>query len=450
MRQIINVLLGFLVFAALLINACTDPTEIGADLLDEDQVDVKFTDTLSIKAKTQRSDSVRTYSPFSSSQLDSYLFGDLKDPVFGNASANIYMQLRLEFANVDFTNSVLDSMVLFLSYDTNGVYGDIAGTFGMDVLQVTEEMPRLDEHYSNTTFSTESIPLTSHDFVPKLDSIEFIDYTGDGPDTVRFPHLRVPIAETPVLREVFFNQDTSYYENDTTFFANSGFHGLNLKPNKETAGLLSFALKRGGSGIYVYYTKDDTLKSQFRFELNDLSTRTVNYNHDYSGSIVESFLENPDLTDTLVFAQSMGGLEVDIEIPNITDLAGIIVNKAELELSVANLEEDPIDIYKPVEQLLVSKRNSDGGLSIIQDILLVNGDNLSGIFGGNLVAGDNGKPDTYTMNISSHIQDMIDGIEPNTLVVTPLGTSQRGNRVVFFGPSHPTNRITLKIAYTKL
>ena len=451
MKQIIVALFSaFLV--VLLLNACADPTGIGADLLEEDQVDVEFTDTLSLKSKIERSDSVRTYSPFLSSQLNSYLFGNFKDPVFGNTLASNYLQLRLEFDKVDFTNSVLDSIILVIPYDTTGIYGDISETFGMDILQVVEEMPRLDEHFSNTTFETDMLPLMNYEFTPTLDSIPFISYVNSTPDTISFPHLRIPIMMTDPIKEIFFNQDTNYYENDTTFFSNSGFHGLHLNPTLETAGLLSFELGLTGSGIYVYYVKDDTLETQFRFELNELSTRTVNYQQDYSGSIVESFLENPDLTDTLAFVQSMAGLNLNIEVPNITDLKGIIVNKAELELNIASIEGDSPDLYGPIEQLLISKRNSEGNLEVISDVVFSGGSTaaLNSVFGGIIETGDDGAPDLYKMNLSSHIQDMIDGVEPNTIIITPLSTSERAFRVPLYGASHPEYRIKLKLAYTKL
>jgi hypothetical protein len=434
---------------SLLIASCADPTLLDSELLDEDQAEVAFTDTLSIKAKTVRADSLRTYSALSSEQLNSYLFGNLKDPVLGTANASIYAQLRPQFPRVDFTDATLDSIILILPYDTTGIYGSIEGTFGMDVLRAAEELPRIEDLYSDTSFTTEPTPLASIEFEPTLDSIEVLNYPGSSIDTVSFPHLRIPIEATAEMRDIFFNQDTLTYDNDSTFL--NRFQGIQLKPTRETEGLLSFAMKLLGSGIYVYYSKaTDTIPSQFRFELNDLTTRMVAFDKDYSGTLVETLLENPDLaSDTLMFIQSMAGLNIEIDVPSITSLEGVVINKAELELTIASIEGDDLSIFEPIEQLLISRPNDDGELAVVDDVLFA-GANLVSQFGGAVTDNGDNKPMTYTMNLSSHVQRMIEGTEGTSFTITPLTPAERGNRTVIYGPGHPTYGMKLKIAYTKL
>ena len=123
MKKLFKVFFPFLV-GALLIHSCTDPTLIGSELLDEDRVNIDFTDTLSIKAKTVLADSVRTYSAITSDQLSVYLYGNMKDPVMGTARSDIYLQLRPEFSKPDFTTATIDSIILILPYDTSNVYVD--------------------------------------------------------------------------------------------------------------------------------------------------------------------------------------------------------------------------------------------------------------------------------------------------------------------------------------
>ena len=433
----------------LLIHACTDPTLVGAELLGEDQVDIQFTDTLTINAKSVQADSLRTYSALVINQVSSYFFGDMKDPIIGKNTCNIYAQLRLEFNRPDFTNATLDSIVLILPYDTLGTYGDISGEFGMEVLEVTDEMERINDYYSDTSFMTNPTPLTSYDFTPSLDSLSIINYDGGVIDTIAFEHLRVPIEPTDYIKDIFFNQDTLTYDNDSTFL--SKFRGIQLRPTKETEGLLSFALRLNGSGIFVYYSKDnDTIPSQYRFELNDETTRLVTYEKDYSGSVVETLLENPDLVeDSVVVVQSLAGVNIEIDIPHITDLEGIVVNKAELELTIASLEGDNLSTYEPIEQLLISNRNEDNGLNVIDDVLFA-GENLSALFGGVVIENSNDQPDTYQMNLSAHIQNMIDGKVGTTFTISPFQPTRNANRTIFYGPRHPTNNIKLRISYTKL
>ena len=448
MKKLLQVF--FLVLpVTLLINTCADPALLGSDLLEEDQADVAFTDTLTLKANTVVADSLRTYSALISEQLDSYLFGKMKDPLFGTATSSIYLQLRPEFAKPDFSDATLDSIVLILPYDTIGKYGDLSGPFGMEILRVMEEMPRIDNHYSDTSFMTAPTPIASIEFVPNLDSISVVNYDGGTVDTVAFPHLRVPIEPTEEIKDIFFNPDTLAYENDSVFLEK--FKGIHINPSLETEGLLSFAMKLRGSGFFVYYTKEtDTIPSQFRFEVNDLTTRLVAFSKDYSETLVETFLENPDLTsDSLMFIQSMAGLNIEIDIPNITELEGVVINKAELELTLASVEGDQPSIFKPVEQLLVSRPNDEGNLAVIDDVLFA-GSDLSSLFGGIVTERVNGKPRKYTMNLSAHLQGMIEGREGTTLTITPFQPAERGSRSVVYGPTHPTYGMKLKISYTKL
>ena len=276
-----------------------------------------------------------------------------------------------------------------------------------------------------------------------MDSVFVANYDGGVIDTVGFIHLRVPIDTTERIKELFFNQDSLYYADDTTFLQN--FQGLHLRANQETPGLLSFGLRANGSGIFVYYTVEgDSIPQQFRFELNDQTTRLTTFSKDYSGTIVESLLENPDITnDSVVFTQSMAGLNIEIDVPNITELEGVIVNKAELELTIASLAEDQLSIFEPIEQLLVSSPSEDGILTVVDDVLF-SGTNLSTLFGGTPI--DN---TTYRLNLSAHLQDMINGVKGTSIIISPFQPAQRGGRSIIYGPGHPMG-MKLKVSYTKL
>ena len=89
---LIVLLAGFCLF-----NACNDPTSIGSDLLEGDQLDLDYTDTLTIISKTVRdADSVITFSTSSSTpasfRLSAYLAGNFDDPIFGRSESSIYSE----------------------------------------------------------------------------------------------------------------------------------------------------------------------------------------------------------------------------------------------------------------------------------------------------------------------------------------------------------------------
>ena len=58
----------------LFFTSCSDPLNVGAELLDEDLASVGFTDTFQLKFRTEIGDSVRAFSPTSSS-ISTFLFG---------------------------------------------------------------------------------------------------------------------------------------------------------------------------------------------------------------------------------------------------------------------------------------------------------------------------------------------------------------------------------------
>ena len=84
-------LLGLL-FAIGLSN-CTDPLQVGSNLLEEDRASVGFTDTLSLKARTIPGDSVIAYAP--NGLLTTFLFGRTEDEFFGTTETAIYFETFL-------------------------------------------------------------------------------------------------------------------------------------------------------------------------------------------------------------------------------------------------------------------------------------------------------------------------------------------------------------------
>ena len=445
MKQVYNGLY-VLLFLAIMASSCTDPTIIGSELLDEDRIDVGFTDTLSVFGTTTQGDTVRTYSPFLNQQLSTYLFGDMKDPLYGRIKSTVYTQPRPERFRVDFSNQILDSIVLVLPYDSIGYYGKTFETFEIDVRQVMEDMPRDEEFFSNVEFEASMNAIGTASFFPSLDSTIVVDYSQGTPDTTKVPpQLRVTLDQA-LVANALFNPDTAVYESDETFL--EVFKGVKLIPNSENNGIIGFNLFAAESGIFVYYHDDAGEFFQYQYVLGALSVRAANYEHDYSGTLVETFIDNTDKGDSLLFVQGLEGLEAKIEIPNVEDLKGFIVNKAEMIITIAELEGDDPNLYDPPSQLILLKKNEEDDLVVIDDVVFA-GAELQLIFGGNLVQGENGEPDTYTMNISSHIQRMIDGDESSELFVQPFPKGDRAWRVPLKGANAAANPVIIRLAFTR-
>lgn len=441
------------VATALLFNfaACVDPTDVGSELLEGDQVGVDYTDTLTLQTSSFIGDTLTTYSP--TTLLSSYLFGQMEDPVFGKTRASIYTQARLQrtlsgaYQSFDFSGATLDSIVLVLVYDSAGYYGNVSQTYGMDVLELDESLDNDASYNSDRGFATKPVLLGSREFVPRYDSLEVINYSNDDADTVKVaPHLRIPLSTELGLR--LLQYDTTVYKNDSTFL--EAFKGLHLKPGTTTNGVLSFNILSAFSGIHLFYTKN-AKKEQYVFAFNNFGVTTAQYEHDYTDAPVEPYLNDASLGGEYTFVQGMRGVYTKITLPHVEELENIIINKAELIVTVAYLGNDNAQVFTPADQLLLFTRNSSGKLKEIDDVALglaVSG--LNEIFGGVLEKGTNGQPSRYKMNLTAHFQQMIKGEEINEIYLVVRFGARRADRVTLCGAEHPTYPMQLKLTYTKL
>lgn len=441
---------GFLLLMLVTLFSCTDPTALGADLLEEDQIGTGFTDTLSLNSYTLEGDSVRTYTSAFSSQLNSYLFGEFTSPVFGRAKSSIYVQARMPrsgslgvvepgFAAGD----VLDSIILVLPYDTSGFYGLTNELFGIDVFELSESIVDTSDYYSNKTFQTNAVPLGSKMFIPSRDSVEIVTFTSTTPDTVKVPmQLRIPLNQ--MLGNAFLLADASVYKSDSSFL--QFFKGIHLKPSTQNSGLISFSMKSSRAGIYVYYTRAGK-PQEYQLPFNELAARISSYENDYSGTVVQSFINDPQRGDSLLFVQGMSGANAVLEIPNVEALKGLIVNKAELEIFVDGLGNNLT--YPSLQYLSLLYPTSSGALQVVKDITLAGTRRLS-VFGGEFKKAEFGKPAYYKLNISAHFQDMIDGTVSNKLIITAFPKAEEAAFVTLMGARHPLYPIRLKVAYTNI
>lgn len=431
-----------LLLLVILNSSCNDPTLVGSDLLDQDQVNVSSTDTITIRTHTIEGDTVRTYSPFVSSQLIAYLFGNMEDPILGSSKASIYGQVYSLQTEPDLTDITPDSLVLVLPYDTLRSYGTHPQTYGFEVYRVTEDMDNTMSYYSNTSFETEMMPLASLE--KNIDPLMAIE---EDTSSIAYPHLRIKIEDPDLINTLA--TDASIYENDTTFV--TFFKGLHIVPTLPTSSMLAFNLFDSRAGLKLYYTQTpqdtgDTLREVLQYGFLDESVKMVTFDHRYEDAPVNEFIQNKDLGDSLIFVQGMTGLETVIEFPYTEGYDGIIVNSAIMEIFIADLPG--AGDFEPAEQILLSTRE-DGNNLIIDDVLFSEA-NLSTLFGGVVVAGRNGEPDKYVLNISTYFQDLIRGQIDNKLYLTIFAKPQRASRSIFYGAGHSTYPVKLNVTFTKI
>lgn len=426
----------------LLLNACNEAGIIGENIIpNSENINIQYTDTFGLTATTVRQDSVKVYDVNPALQPGRYLTGRVDDPVFGVYQSDIYTQFELLTTNPLFENGVVDSVILIVAYDDKGHYGDFSQPYKLNVYEVTEFLNPDVNHFSQETFETAAMPLATLNFTPAPYDSVLVD------SNKLKAHLRIPLD--PALGQRFLSEsDSTVFENDD-FFTNY-FKGIKLEgsdPNNEA--ILAFDLLDGLTQMIVYYRRDTTQET-FTLRIKSGSTKTMHFQHNYNGSPVADFIDNAAFGDSLVFAQSMEGLNVKLNIPHIQSLDQVIVNKAELVVTVAN--NDNSELYPLPEQLVLLRKLEDGTLVFIEDaaISLTRTAGFGQLFGGQPETGDNSTV-TYRMNLSGYLQDIIDGrFTDNDFYLSTYPKPDTPSRVILGGAKHSQYPIRLELTYTKL
>ena len=435
------------------VNSCNDPSPIGSELLQQDQVDIFFTDSIQLKASTVKEDRILTYDPNPSTIYDNFLVGDYTDPVFGNTQAGLFAQLTLDFDPPDYEDALLDSVVLTLQYDSIGTYGILdEDLFSLGVYRITEPIDKESDYYSDDEFDFDEVtPLAEKlDFTPRVstgDSITgILDYRFDPDgDTLTIPpSLRFKF--TNFFGQEFINYDSVTYASNTNFVEQ--FKGIHVRPLTNTPGILSFDISSlSASGLTVYY-RQDTVRTQYEYSFSTRFVQFSNLKNDFEGAIVDDFFDDTDLGDSILFVQAMTGPNVKIEIPDIEDFENVIVNKAELEFTVADIDGDNLNDYPAIENLIAADIGADGQFVFLTDVL------AGGVNFGGFVIDETGQQNeaiqVYRMNTSAQFQQIIEGNRDNVIYIRAFPKQEQANRVVIYGPGHSTYPMKLKLTYTKL
>ncbi len=443
-RPFVFFLLGAISFTHV---ACNDPTVIGSDLLNDDQLDVRFIDTLTLKTYNAPVDSVLTYNPSGTFNVASFPIGRIADPIFGLATSSVYFLPTLNVSFPDFADPafVLDSVVLSVPYSAENSYGNFDDFHSLEVYQMAEPFPDT-SLYSNMEYPLgDLIGTTTYQPRPE-DSVKVYSALFDTIVTFS-PQLRITLDIGTFAKDLFAIDSV---KSTTASEFEAFLKGICIKPVSENQGMPSFTFRTTGAGLTVFYHRD-TVFFEYKFPIFSGNVVTANFKHDRSTSVIgldDYFIgENADFTDSLLFLQGMSGTNVVLEIPYATALTNIVVNKAELELPIRFLMEDEMDYYPPAALVFISEILEDGSFRVIDDITFairrVGADNYTEIFGGDV------EPDnTYRLNISSHFQDMVRGLVTNKMVITVSPKAEQAARTVLGGPGNSDATAKLNVTYT--
>jgi len=451
------------IFVSNLFSSCGESTDVGSDLFGEGIVSVKSTDTLSIVAKTVALDSVRVYNEDNTSR-STFLIGELDDPYFGQMKASLVSEIHF---GVDLVTGqlfkpgyqegdVLDSMILVLSIDSVGNYAKPNDRFDIEVFRLTESINSLEDIYSNQDIAFDSEVVGSASGVRiRTDSVS-VYFPSLGTTRSEPGQLRIPLNET--ISDILFN-DLIDIETNTDFI--EAFNGIRVEATPSTGNSIfgvNISSNSFNSRIQSFYSRGDTTLL-FEYPLNDLTQnvslgrKLTDFQRDNKSSPIASFLDNIAASDSLIFIQSMLGTTVELDLSAINLLDDNLINQGVLEMTIAQLPDNDIELFAPIETLILSTKNENGELQILAEInegLVFN--QLEIFFGGSVEESviNDMTVFQYKMNITRSLIQMANGEIPTTLFLTPLLVTERANRTILYGPGHSKFPLKLNLSLTSL
>lgn len=424
---------GLLLVVLFFFSTCKkEPQELGLDLVENNPLEVAFSDTTSVVAYSQREDSIRT------DETSVALLGNMFDPVFGKTTAIVFTQISLSSASPDFgTNPQCDSLVFSLQY--TGYYGDTTTPQTFRFYEITEQMYLDSSYYSNELLAYDPVALENHTFAPRPTDSVLVD-------TTKFePHLR--FVMNPALGNLILTAPESALDSNVSF--REYFKGLAIVPDDVASGpgrgaLLYFNFYANISRINLYYHNDEEDSLVYRLSLNSTSNaRFVHFDHHGYEDASDIFRQQTIMGDTTlgqnqVYIQPMAGVKVKIEFPTLLNWVkenNIAVNEAQLIF----YNQEPEGYYPAPVRLALYKLNDDGTLGFLID--QSEGDTyFDGLYSGN----------RYRFRINRYMQQVFNGDESNNgLYLFPSGASISASRVVLNGSQSVADKITLQLIYTK-
>lgn len=460
------------VFALLLLLlACTDPITVGSDLLDEDRATVGEMDSIAFTTRVVREDSLLAFVGTTGSYQapGAFSFGQLEDPTFGKTVHGVYLTPLLPYDQSSLPlippfasqrDAVVDSVVIILPIDTlRGFYGP-GRTFPIVAEEIAASVTPLEDYYNDLELATEGMNVAADaSFTASLEPQLVRDTSITSPGLER-AHVRVRLTDAFAQR--IDQLPASAYASDTTFSDN--FAGIYLRPDGTSDALVTFTPSQNTnetaySGINVYY-RDSTGTPNF-YRMAFLLALPSNQ-YDFGGSFVEPLLDAGEDND-IVALVGQSGLMTEINFPDVASLANRVINRAVLEIPVADVEGvDYTDFPLPTRVELFYRASADGPLINIADrVELLRsssslGSNISisntlFFLGGELE--EEGTLQYYSPAFSIHLQRIVDGEVPPRMYlrVSPLQAQEiRSARALLNGPAAAVNPARIRVTFTDL
>lgn len=451
-----------LLIGLFILGACNNPDEIGLDLDSGNGINSDLIETTPIQVTTVLDEKVFTEG------LSEYPIGYFKDPVMGTTQAGVAATLTLPSAALTFGDTpVLDSAVLVLRYGSN-FYGDsMNSTYHFTVHQLTDKLSTSTSYYNDTPipFNNTEIGSLTFNKVKMKDSI-LVTQIREGKSDTTFKHppqIRIPISSS-FINTNFLNAASTNFANSTSFI--DFIKGIYIKTDEpggaDAGGIPFFDLgSSGASKLELYYHNGSSETKYVAFNINSTSNTVVaNFSHDYTGTAVETQLNNPGGTYDQVFTQGLAGVRSKVIFPDLSNLkalGNIVINKAILEIKVDAGTDVP---FAPASRLMLYRTDIASQRKLFPDLdpydaRSVGLDGFGGVY--------NSTTKTYNFIVTTYLQDILSnkskqyaaylGVINKSLTTLQSAydpSATTAERSILASPTNSGLPMKLRVFYTKI
>ncbi len=473
------------------------PTELGQELIPT--VDNIHTFDTTLEVETYNNIFDQSIDTFKMDLSYPHMLGVINnDPIFGKTDAQLFFQVSpgtYPFKNRP-DSLYLDSVVLIL--DHGFTYGD---TLAAQTIQVSEIDPsnvfRYDTTYRLTQFFSTSSVLGSKTIVPSSfnDSIRVISY----PDTTLVANqLRIKLNNSFGQRLLSYDSTGSNnaYQSDSIF--RTKFKGFAVKSIAGGNALMAMYLTSANTRLAVYYryndpttpSKIDTSVAYFSFynySSGAVANANANYiKRDYNGSQIGSGFGDA-IKDPIVYIQNTPGTYANVKIPGLVGFPNSVIHLAELQMESIYNSTDTL-FYASPNVFLDVYDSTSSSFKLIPHIFGYGGIGILTNYDGFYSNRSASNPFYYKMdplgnkvkqirfNLTRYAQKLVSNNEksypmrlyapsavnlplgdPIPVVTTTFAIPQSSflgvtgiGRIRLGGGNHPTQKMKLRVVYSKL
>ncbi|MDN4165717.1 DUF4270 family protein [Cytophagales bacterium LB-30] len=434
---------GLVIVSALFTFSCEDPSELGANLQNLQNLEVQYAE-IPLEGMQMRIDSMNT------TNRGFLAVGRVNDPVFGSIMAESYTNLAYTPGFKLPSGAVLDSVTCYLIFNRLYAASGAPASIQLSIHELTSTFDRQSSATSNDKLEYSAILLGQK-------TVSF-----ENNNTIDTTHIRL---NTQISARLFAFANSEETDSSYQHFINTKLKGIAITSSEGTNGIAQIANQAGQSGILLHYhvpNGEDSLT--YRFNFNYINQNIL----DLKGSIyvevdrsasplatMDGIAPNTptDLPLDNLYLQNITGVLPVLNLNNFfayfDTIPHAVINRADLVLGSTTTEG--ILVKSDPTQLITYYFTEDNDVNYFGSVQQTGRIDPSGIGAPMLLT--SGATGTMNADISNFLQASFDGvINQNRLILSNTFFSEAA------GFNYPRNnfdrlelikdKIRLKVYYT--